>query len=194
MKLRASALAIPLAAAAILSAASAATADNAWAIDSARSYASFSVRALWFTRVQGRFPALRGELRGIDAQRVVVEAFIDAEDLAMDDADALAEARGPGFFDVQRYPRIHFVSASFPADALADGGALQGTLELHGQRRPAQFTLLPSACPAQPLTCPVRVHGMLSRGEFGMHAHRGLLSDRVSLDLHIVLAPPAAPE
>ncbi|MEO6968139.1 MAG: YceI family protein [Rhodanobacteraceae bacterium] len=158
-----------------------------WSIDPAHSHASFSVRTLWFTHVQGRFLALNGELRGVDAQRDVVDAWIDTGDLAMDDADALAQARGPGFFDTAHYPRIHFVSAPFPADALASGGALQGTLELHGERHPAQFTLLPSACPAQPLTCPVQVNGALSRGEFGMRAHRGLLSDRVILDLHIVL-------
>ncbi|MDQ2972306.1 MAG: YceI family protein [Rhodanobacteraceae bacterium] len=186
MKHRASAQAIVFAIAAIRFV-GAAAADSSWSIDAARSHASFNVRTLWFTHVQGRFDALRGELRSIDAQRDVVDAWIDANDLAMDGADALAEARGPGFFDVERYPRIHFVSAPFPVASLAGGGTLQGELELHGQRHPAQFTLLPSTCPAQPLTCPVRVHGTLARGEFGMHAHRGLLSDRVSLDLHIVL-------
>lgn len=163
-----------------------------WSIDAARSHASFSVRTLWFTRVQGHFDALSGELRGLDAQRDVVDAWIATGDLAMDNADALNEARGEGFFDVAHYPRIHFVSAPFPAHALAEGGALQGTLELHGQRHPAHFTLLPSACPAQPLTCAVQVHGTLSRGEFGMRAHHGLLSDRVILDLHIMLDHPSA--
>lgn len=170
-----------------LTVAGVATAAQSWSIDNAHSHANFSVRTLWFTHVRGRFNALSGELRDLDAQRDVVDAWIDTAALAMDNADALDEARGAGFFDVARYPRIHFVSAPFPASALAAGGALQGTLELHGQRQPAHFTLLPSACPAQPLGCAVRVHGALSRGEFGMRAHRGLLSDRVTLDLHIVL-------
>lgn len=178
-------------AALLLAAGATAAADSAsidhWSIDATHSHAGFSVRTLWFTHVQGRFVALNGELRGVDAQRDVVDAWIDTDDLAMNDADALAQARGTGFFDVEHFPRIHYVSAPFPAAALAAGGSLQGTLELHGERHPAQFTLLPSACPAQPLTCPVQVHGTLSRGEYGMRAHRGLLSDRVSLDLHIVL-------
>lgn len=137
--------------------------------------------------MRGHFDALSGELRGLDAQRDVVDAWIDTGNLAMDNADALDEARGESFFDVAHYPRIHFVSAPFPAGALVAGGALQGTLELHGQRHPAHFALLPSACPARPLTCAVQVHGTLSRGEFGMRAHRRLLSDHVILDLHIVL-------
>jgi polyisoprenoid-binding protein YceI len=99
----------------------------------------------------------------------------------------LKKARGPDFFDVGRYPRIHFASLPFPATSLRDGGTLDGTLELHGQRHEAQLELEPSQCPAQPLLCPVRVRGILSRSAFGMRAHRGWLSDRVSLTMNIVL-------
>lgn len=158
-----------------------------WPIDAARSQAQFSVRTLWFTHVRGTFGAVNGSVRGLDPRHDVVDAWIDAGSLAMGDQSALQEARGPRFFDVQRYPRIHFVSAPFPLAMLAQGGALNGELELHGERHPAQFTLLPSACPAQPLGCPIRVEGALSRGEFGMHEHRALLSDRVSLNMNILL-------
>lgn len=157
-------------------------------IDSAHSSARFSVRTLWFTHERGRFDGVYGELRrdgekGLD----VVDAWIDADSLAMDDPGALEQARGPNFFDVARYPRIHFVSSPFIPATLGKGGTLDGILDLHGQRRWVQFTLLPSTCPTQPLACPIRVHGTLSRSAFEMRAHRGLLSDKVVLDLDIVL-------
>ncbi len=161
-----------------------------WPIYSARSHARFSVRTLWFTHVRGQFGAVYGELHSVDAQRDVVDARIDAASLSMDDPAALQEARGADFFDVATYPRIHFVSKPFSADALRDGGVLDGTLELHGQRREAEFQLEPSSCPAQPLACEVRVEGTLSRSAFGMRAHRGLLSDRVSLTMIIALGEP----
>ena len=161
---------------------------SSWPIDSAHSRAQFSVRTLWLAHERGEFTSLHGELRRVDGDRDVVDAWIDASSLSMDDADALKEAQGPGFFDVANRPRIHFVSAPFPADALVHGGTLEGTLELHGERRMVHFTLQPSDCPGQPLACAVRVSGTLSRGDFGMHAHRGWLSDRVALNLNIVLA------
>lgn len=179
--------AVLITAALLLDMGAAFAAASSWPIDTAHSSAQFSVRTLWFTHERGSFDALYGELRSYDAQHDVVDAWIDAGSLRMDDAGALAEARGAGFFDVAHYPRIHFVSAPFPVDALAGGGALQGILDLRGERVPVQFTLLPSACPAQPPSCAIHVQGDLSRGAFGMHTHRGLLSDRVALDLNIVL-------
>lgn len=161
-----------------------------WAINSEHSFAQFSVRTLWFTHERGRFNGLHGELRRNDVDRAVVDAWIDAASLVMDDSRTLEEARGAGFFDVVQYPRIHFVSSPFAETLLREGGILQGTLDLRGQRQHVQFELMPSSCPAQPLTCAIRVHGTLSRSAFGMRAHRGLLADRVSLDLDIALGEP----
>lgn len=161
-----------------------------WPIDHARSQVRFSVRTLWFTHERGAFDGVRGELRTVDAQHDVVDAWIEAGSLSMDDEDALREARGPGFFDVANYPRIHFVSAPFPASALRDGGALAGMLVLHGQRREANFELQPSRCPERPLACPVQVNGTVSRSAFGMRSRRALLSDHVALEMIIALGEP----
>jgi polyisoprenoid-binding protein YceI len=180
---------IRLAATAILLLACAAVdaAPEIWPIDSAHSSARFSVRTLWFTHERGSFDGVHGEMRSDQADRDVVDAWIDADSLSMDDPDTLEQARGPNFFDVARYPRIHFTSSPFTPTMLSDGGTLDGILDLHGQRRWVQFTLLPSTCPAQPLACPIRVHGTLSRSAFEMRAHRGLLSDKVVLDMDISL-------
>ncbi len=167
-------------------------AEQAWPIDPGQSHATFSVRKFWFAHVRGDFPGLRGRLQrgGVSGPGLAeVHAVIDVAGLAIDDAGDRARALGPEFFDAAHYPRIRFDSEPFPLAELASGGVLRGMLELHGQRRPVSFMLLPSACPRTPLACPVRVRGSLSRSAFGMRAWRGTLSDRVELDMQIHLDP-----
>lgn len=171
--------------------AQAAETAQAWSIDPARSQVQFGVRKLWFAHVRGTFPALSGTLHRIDthidADLARVDADLAVAGLQMDDADDRARALGPGFFDAARFPSIHFDSDLFPMDELAAGGALRGMLSLHGERHPVTLALQPSDCPRQPLQCVIRVHGTISRTAFGMHGWRGVLSDKVELDLRIVL-------
>jgi polyisoprenoid-binding protein YceI len=162
-----------------------------WSIDAAESQTQFSVRKLLFAHVRGTFPGLSGTLHRIDthigADLVQVDATLEVADLQMDDADERAHALGSGFFDAAHYPLVHFDSDPFPLDELANGGTLHGLLTLHGERHPIVLTLLPSDCPRQPLACMIRLQGTISRSLFGMHAWRGVLSDKVELDLRIAL-------
>ena len=176
-------------------------APTAWPIDPAQSQTQFSVRKFWFAHVRGTFPQLQGSLRRIDTRLGLDLAEVDASltvaSLEMDDADALTKALGPGFFDADRYPVVRFDSEPFPLAELVSGGSLHGMLDLHGEHLPVDFDLLPSTCPRQPLACPVRVRGAISRSAFGMRKWRAMLSDKVELDLRIVLrsspdAPPPA--
>lgn len=162
-----------------------------WAIDAAKSQAQFSVRKFLFMHVRGTFPGLSGTLRRIDthigADLVQVDATLDVADLQMDDADDRAHALGPGFFDAQQFPLVRFDSDPFPLEELVGGGTLHGLLALHGERHPVTLALQPSDCPRQPLACVIRVQGTISRSLFGMRGWRGVLSDKVELDLRIVL-------
>lgn len=162
-----------------------------WAIDPMQSQVQFMVRKFWFAHVRGTFPALSGSLRRIDTHAGADLGRVDADlavaGLQMDDADDRARALGAGFFDVARFPSIHFDSDPFPMRELAAGGTLRGMLDLHGERHPVTLALQPSDCPRQPLQCVIRVHGAISRSAFGMRGWRGVLSDKVELDLRIVL-------
>jgi polyisoprenoid-binding protein YceI len=164
------------------------------AIDPAQSQVQFSVRKFWFAHVRGTFPALSGTLHRIDthigADLGRVDADLAVAGLQMDDADDRARALGDGFFDAARFPSIHFDSDPFPMGELVAGGTLHGMLNLHGERRPVTLVLQPSDCPRQPLQCVIRVHGTISRSGFGMRGWRGVLSDKVQLDLRIVLRAP----
>jgi polyisoprenoid-binding protein YceI len=162
-----------------------------WNIDPAQSQVQFSVRKFWFAHARGTFPALSGTLQRIDthigADLARVDADLAVAGLQMDDAGDRARALGDGFFDAARFPSIHFDSDPFPMDGLVAGGTLHGMLDLHGERHPVTLVLQSSDCPRQPLQCVIRVEGTISRSDFGMRGWRGVLSDKVQLDLRIVL-------
>lgn len=168
-----------------------------WSIDASKSQAQFSVRKLLFAHVRGTVPGLSGTLRRIDthigADLVQVEATLEVAGLEMTDADDRAHALGANFFDAGQFPAIRFDSDPFPLDELATGGTLRGLLTLHGERHPVSLVLLPSDCPRQPLACVIRVRGTIVRSDFGMGAWRGVLANKVELDLRISLAEPAEP-
>lgn len=168
-------------------------ATTTWPVDPARSQAQFSVRKFWFAHARGTFPQLEGVLRRIDtasgSDLATVTASIDVAALVMDDPGPRKHALGPGFFDATRYPLARFKSDPFPLAELASGGTVHGMLLLHGQRHPVSFTLQASDCPKQPLLCVIRVSGNVSRSDFGMHAWRGLVGDKVELSLRIQLLP-----
>jgi polyisoprenoid-binding protein YceI len=163
-----------------------------WPIDPSRSQAQFSVRKLWFAHARGTFTELHGTLRRIEmpngAAIVEVDATLDVTRLAMADPDHRARALGPDFFDAARYPWIRFDSNPFPLAELVTGGTVSGMLTLHGERHPVPLTLRASTCPGQPLACVIRVRGTIQRSKFGMRGLRGVLSDKVELDLRIALS------
>lgn len=166
-------------------------APPSWSINAAHSQVRFSVRKLWFAHERGTFPGLHGSLREIDtrihADMGVVDATLEVANLRMDDAKDRARALGPDFFDVKRFPTIGFDSDPFPLGELVTGGTLRGRLALHGERHPVTLTLLPSDCPLKPLECTIRAQGSISRTSFGMRGWRGVLSNKVKLDLQIVV-------
>lgn len=159
--------------------------------DPAQSQVQFSVRKFWFVHVRGTFPDVRGAVHRITtsdgADLAEVDATLAVSGLRMDDAHDREHALGDTFFDARRFPVIRFDSDPFPWLALTTGGPLRGMLTLHGERHPVTLTVQPSECPMQPVTCMIRVEGSISRSAFGMRAWRGVLSDRVRLDLRITL-------
>lgn len=168
-----------------------------WSIDAAKSQAQFSVRKFLFAHVRGTFPGLSGRLHQVEntagPELVQVDATLEVAALEMDDADDRAHALDENFFHARQFPSIRFDSDPFPLQELASGGTLRGLLTLHGEQHPVKLALQPSDCPRQPLECVIRVHGVISRSRFGMRAWRGVLSDKVELDLRISLDEPATP-
>lgn len=168
-----------------------APAPASYVLDSEHSSATFTLHALWVFDVAGAFDGVYGEVEtNPEAGTARVDAWLDAASLRMRNPGYDDWARSPDFFDVERYPRITFHSDAFPLDKLRQGGVLTGMLVLHGFSGPVDLQLQPSACaPTAAPDCPLRIHGEIRRSAFGMRSHRAMLSDKVELDLSIVVRP-----
>lgn len=158
------------------------------------SYAAFSVRLLWLKHVRGRFEKLYGSLDwSPQRQQGIVHAWIDVSTARMRNMRYRRMLLGPGFLDAATYPRIHFVSAPVGQRLLQQGGNLHGRLSMHGVTQPVVFVLQPSHCmEPDAMVCILRLRGSIQRSQFGIRQHATILSDRVRLDLVIVLMPRRA--
>jgi len=168
---------------------------SGYRIDDARSRADFGVRLLWLHEIVGHFRHIDGTvLPGPRPDTMVVSADIAVDSVAMDSERTRRWLLAPEFFDAKDYPFIHFVSDPLPRSLLDDGGTLPGRLGLRGVTEPVSFVLHPMHCThALPATCRISLSGSLQRSDFGMSAHRAALSDKVELDLAIVLTPLTPP-
>ena len=163
-------------------------------IDSARSHAEFEVKVMWLVGIRGDFGAVRGRL-SVDRFRgtAMVDAEIQTSDLHMRTRGYENWAKSSEFFDSAQFPRIHFVSDSFPVARMYHGGELDGMLTLRGVERPVHLTVDASEC-QNPLLgdCAVQAWGSIYRSEFGMQSRRGALSDKVQLRFSAFVEKPGA--
>jgi polyisoprenoid-binding protein YceI len=175
-------------------AAAAETRSESTSFDPARSHADFEVKVMWLIGLHGDFGAVQGNLTLDSATGLArVEAQIDTRALHMRSHSYENWAKSVEFFDAEHYPRIDFASAKFPPATLTGGGDLAGTLTIRGISRPVVLHVATPDC-ADPLHggCPVEATALIRRSDFGMRSRRGALSDKVELDLSILVAAPAA--
>lgn len=157
--------------------------------DPATSRATFEVNLRLAGAVQGRFHDLEGELQP-SAGLWRVRVRLDARALDLDGPAWMVRAtRSDKFLDVDRHPDIHFESAAFPRALLVDGGELGGQLRLRGRTRPVVFRVEPAGCASPGRQCDIRVHGSVSRRDFGMTAQRMWVKDDVGFDFRVRLQP-----
>ncbi len=98
----------------------------------------FQVRHL-FTKVSGRFDRFEGQIvfDPEEPGKVAVKGTIDAGSINTNVAKRDEHLRSKDFFDVEKFPKIAFVSTrATEVDASANSGKLQGELTIHGVTRP----------------------------------------------------------
>lgn len=161
-------------------------------LDLVRSEVGFHLRTRWGQRIDGQLPLLEGERRVLADGRHQVRVVLDAARVQVEDSERLdAMARGEGFFDAERHPRIVFLSDPYPASLLQAGGEVHGWLQIRGERRPEVFVLEASSCSSPGIHCPVLARGSITRLDYGMDAFRLALAARVHFDLALWLQEPA---
>lgn len=162
-------------------------------IDTTRSQAGFSLRAMLVKRIDGAFTGVEGSVtRDPASGRVGVDVRIDANSVSMDRQSYADWARSDDFFAAARHPWIQFRAENIPERLLREGGESEGLLTLRGITRPVQLVIEAAACPRPGLDCSVHASGQVKRSEFGMDARRVVLGDKVELQFSVRLLAATA--
>jgi polyisoprenoid-binding protein YceI len=82
-----------------------------WEIDSSHSSVHFAVRHLVIARVRGTFARWTGTVQapGGDFSKATIDVTIDASSIDTGVAQRDTHLKSPDFFDVEKYPELHFV-------------------------------------------------------------------------------------
>lgn len=113
---------------------------GSWKLDAAHSSIGFSVKHLMVSKVRGTFSKFDGvAVTGENLETMELTATVDAASLSTGDEGRDGHLRGEDFFDVEKYPEIHFHGNAVEATKHDDVVNLHGELTLHGVTRPVTF-------------------------------------------------------
>jgi polyisoprenoid-binding protein YceI len=157
----------------------------------------FSVRNLRMFSSHGDFQRFKTSMKldSLHPERTTISVDVDATSVEMPWRDGVEMLRSPDFFDVKRFPLIHFASTEVRPD---------------GDNRFMVLGQIQIRSVSQPLVLDVRLlgrhpdpsaggdvadfvaTGTLQRSEFGMTSDRLLISDKVDITIHARIALQAA--
>jgi polyisoprenoid-binding protein YceI len=113
-----------------------------WNIDPAHTIAEFKVKHMMIANVKGQFSKVSGVLT-LDESKPAnsrVEATIEAASIETRDAQRDAHLKSADFFDVEKFPTLHFKSTGI--SIVGDGElSVEGDLTIHGVTRKVHFAL-----------------------------------------------------
>jgi polyisoprenoid-binding protein YceI len=103
-----------------------------WNIDAVHSGIHFSIRHLVIAKVRGKFTKFSGALEVDDADMTKSKVSVDVDVTSIDTAEEKRDGhlKSPDFFDVEKFPKAHFVSKSIKKNG--DNYDVTGDLTLHG--------------------------------------------------------------
>lgn len=158
-------------------------------VDPATSTVGFELRTRWGQVLQGRFRAVAGEVDSLPDGRRRVRLQLDTRGVEIAGHPGYTRfARGDGFFDVERWPTVEFVSDPYPISLLHDGGNLGGILTIRGIARHERFVVAPGGCDRPGIDCDVFAGGVIDRDEYGMDRWGIAIRDDVRFFLRLRLA------
>jgi len=167
-------------------------------IDPLETRASFEVRFLGLVPIRGEFRNTTGSLNyDRESRQGRIDVFIDATTVETSTAGALASARGPGFFNVEKFPSIDFRSSRFVFEE-SKLKSVEGMLNMVGLSQPVTLAVTDSHCEASTTREAAHCHAdgemVIRRSDFGMNGWSHSLSDHVRIRVAIVAreAAPAA--
>ena len=165
-----------------------------YTIDPAHSCATFAIRHLMIAHIRGGFSGVNGSIQ-FDAQNPSnskVEASIDATSLLTHDPKRDAHVKGADFLDVEKFPKISFVSKRVAASG-TNRWKVTGDLTLHGVTKEATLDVETAAAESKDpwgnLRNGASASTTIKRGDFGLVFNAPLETGGVMLsdDVHVQL-------
>jgi polyisoprenoid-binding protein YceI len=173
-----------------------------WELDPAHTTATFKVRHLMVSNVEGRFEKVSGKvvLDEANPAKSSVDISIDASSINTGNGQRDGHLKSPDFFDVAKYPKLEFKSKKIDK-AGAGKFKVQGDLTMHGVTRPVTLDVEgPTAAIKDPMGRMVRAvvaRGKLNRKDWGLTWNKALegggvlVSDEVQLEVQTELVEVA---
>jgi polyisoprenoid-binding protein YceI len=113
--------------------------EGTWRVDPAGSEVLFKARALFgLLPVSGIFDRFAGELRVDQAGAATGSLVVETASIGTGVGRRDADLRGPGYFNVEKYPSMTFTLEAIEASG-QDHLNATGTLEIRGTRIPLKF-------------------------------------------------------
>ena len=173
-----------------------------WTIDPAHAEIGFAVRHLMIATVRGRFGAASGTVT-IDEQnpkdsKVDVTVDVNSIDTRQDMRDN--HLRSAHFFDVEHYPKMHFVSKRIEGDVNGEFRVI-GDLTIRGVTREVTLAARLEGRTRDPWgneRAGFSATGKINRHEFGLNWNQALetggvmVGDEVKLTIDVELVHQAA--
>lgn len=175
-------------------------------IDSSHAAATFSVKHMMVTSVNGQLGEVKGsaDIDDADLSKAKVEATIDVAGLSTRNQKRDDHLRSPDFFDVAKFPTITFKSTSVKANKGSNGKlAVTGDLTIRGVTKSVTLDGELTAAVASPFG-PFKVRGFtgttkINRKDYGLVWNKSLeaggvlVGDDVTITIDVELASkPAA--
>lgn len=112
-------------------------------VDPAHSNIGFEIKHLMVSSVHGSFTEYSGNLdvNEKDFTKSKIDFKVKASSINTANSKRDEHLKSADFFDVQKYPEATFVGKSIKSIG-RDKYTLEGDLTIHGQTKPAKFTLL----------------------------------------------------
>jgi polyisoprenoid-binding protein YceI len=176
-----------------------ARAQGVYRIDQHFGGIEFSVRNLGLFDSHGMFDRFMGHLVIDPAHpdRTLIDVDVDANSVSMSWDQGVTMLRSADFFDVSKYPEIHFTSSEV-RQISPDHYEVDGKLRIRGVAQPQTLDAVLMDRHLDPArgadVADFVVSGALKRSDFGMVADPGFISDTVTIRIHarIVLDRAAA--
>jgi polyisoprenoid-binding protein YceI len=142
-------------------------------IDPGHTYPSFEADHMGGLSVlRGKFNTSSGSITlDKEAQAGTVDIKIDATSLDFGHDKLNAHAKNPDMFDVEKYPTATYTGklVNFKNGAPTE---VDGTLELHGVKKPVKLTINKFMCKPHPMAkkevCGADASGTINRDDFGI--------------------------